>query len=78
MVSTNGHQLAVTRLYSAGMGAVLQSHRGTNASYTWQGDELYVRARITSSRVKENGVMPGERERAWTQPVHPVPPARTP
>lgn len=78
VVSTNGHQLAVTRLYSAGMGAVLQTHRGTNASYTWQGDELYVRARITSSRVKENGVTPGERERAWTQPVHPVTPARAP
>ena len=34
--------------------------------------ELFVRARVTSSRLKENGVEPGERERAWTQPVLPV------
>jgi hypothetical protein len=72
VMSTNGHALAVTRLYSSGMGAVLSEQRGTNVSFQCQGDELYIRARVTSSRLKENGVEPGERERAWIQPVLPV------
>ena len=72
VVSTNGHRLAVTRLYSSGLGAVLSEQRGTNVSYQCTGEELYVRARVTSSKLKENGVEAGERERAWTQPVLPV------
>ncbi len=71
VISTNGHPLAVTRLYSGVMGAVLSEQRGTNVSYQCTGDELFVRARVTSSKLKENGVEPGERERAWTQPVLP-------
>jgi len=71
VVGTNGHQLAVTRLYSSGMGAVLSEQRGTNASYICKGDELYVRAKIISSKPKPNAVVPDEREAAWTQPVQP-------
>lgn len=71
VISTNGHPLAVTHLYSSGMGAVLAEQRGAIASYTCKGDELYVRARVTSSKLKENGVARGEREMAWTQPVQP-------
>ena len=72
VVSTNGHPLAVTRLYSSGMGAVLGEQKGAVASYTCTGEELYVRARITSSRAMTNPVLIGEREMAWTQPVLPV------
>ncbi len=72
VIGTNGHQLATTRLYSGGMGAVLSEQRGTNVSYTCKGDELYVRAKITSSKVKQNAVVVGEHEMAWTQPVQPV------
>jgi len=71
VTGTNGHQLAVTRLYSGALGSVLSEQRGTNVSYTCQGDELYVRARIVSSKLKANGVVPDERECAWTQPVLP-------
>jgi hypothetical protein len=73
VVGTNGHQLAVTRLYSSAMGAVLSEQRGTNVSYACKGDELYVRAKVISSKPKENTAMPGEREAAWTQPVQPRP-----
>ena len=66
------HRLAVTRLYSSGLGAVFSEQRGTNVSYQCTGEELFVRARVTSSKLKENGVEPGERERAWTQPVLPA------
>jgi hypothetical protein len=72
VTGTNGHQLSVTRLYSSGMGEVFSEQRGTNVSYTCKGDELYVRARVISSKVKPNGVVPGEREMAWTQPMLPV------
>jgi len=71
VIGTNGQELAVTRLYSSGMGAVLSEQRGPTAIYTCKGDELYVRARVTSSKLKENGVVAGEHEMAWTQPVQP-------
>jgi hypothetical protein len=50
-------------------GEVLATVRGRRATYRLRGDELYVRARVTSSRLKPNGYAPGERERAWTEPV---------
>jgi hypothetical protein len=71
VMGTNGHQLAVTRLYSAGIGAVLSEQRGMLGSYTCKGDELYVRAKIISTKRKQNAVVPGETEVAWTQPVQP-------
>lgn len=58
----------VSRGYSADIGEVLAEVEGTTAQYVIQGDELYVRARIVSSRLKENGYREGEYERAWTQP----------
>jgi hypothetical protein len=64
--NTNGLRLAVTQLYSSGMGAILSEQR--DVSYTCQGDELYVRAKIISSKEQGNPVVPGEREAAWTQP----------
>jgi hypothetical protein len=70
-VGTNGHTLATTQLYSKGIGAVLSEQRGTNVSYTCTGEELYVRAKITSSKVKQNAVVIGEHEMGWTQPVQP-------
>jgi hypothetical protein len=71
VIGTNGLAVATTRLYNSGIGAVLSEQRGTNVSYTCTGDELYVRAKVTSSKVKHNSVVIGEREMAWTQPVQP-------
>ena len=42
--------------------------RGATATYELRGDELYVRARVTSSRAKANPSYLGEMETAWTQP----------
>lgn len=42
---------------------------GSEASYTFSGDELYVRAKIVSDKPKKNSVRQGETEVAWTQPV---------
>jgi hypothetical protein len=43
--------------------------QGNQAAYRFRGDELYVRARIISSKAKVNAVDVDEREMAWTQPV---------
>ncbi len=61
--------LAVTGHYSAEVGAVLGVAHGLNASYDFAGDELYVRANVTSSRLKANPLRTGEVEMAWVQPV---------
>jgi hypothetical protein len=55
--------------YSKDIGAVLAEVKGPQASYTLKGDEIYVRARIVSSKPKPNGSVAEEVECAWTQPV---------
>ncbi len=57
------------RRYSKDVGAVLAEVKGTSASYVLKGDEIYVRAKIVSSKPKENGSVAGEFETAWTQPL---------
>jgi hypothetical protein len=64
-----GEPLRVTRTYSKDIGVLLTKTEGTAAAYTLHGDEIYVRARITSSKVKADPSAPGEYERAWTQPL---------
>lgn len=62
----------VTRVYSDEVGAALKSAENvTQASYQCDGDELYVRAVVTSSRMHPNPSKEGEFERAWVQPVIP-------
>jgi hypothetical protein len=36
-----------------------------------RGDEIYVRARVVSTKAKANPSYDGEVEMAWTQPVQP-------
>jgi hypothetical protein len=71
LTAANGIPLRVTRRYSPEVGAVLATVDGPEAEYTLKGDEVYVRARITSSRRMDNPGQAGEFERAWTQPVCP-------
>jgi hypothetical protein len=66
--------LPVTWQYSDDIGRVLAEFEGAEATYNFRGDELYVRAKIVSSRLKENPFAEGEREQAWTQPVLPISP----
>lgn len=48
---------------------VLSTVRGAKATYKIKGDELYVRALITSTKLKKNPYKEGEYEKAWIQPV---------
>ena len=61
----------VTRKYSDQIGMHLKTEVGFSANYRFTGDELFVRARVTSSRLHPNPSEIGERERAWIQPVRP-------
>jgi hypothetical protein len=71
VLDKDGKELPVTRRYSTDIGAVLKTVNATSATYDFTGDELYVRARVTSSRPHPNPSALGEFERAWTQPVRP-------
>jgi hypothetical protein len=53
------------------IGIVLAEMGGTRATYRFRGDELYVRAKILSSKRKPNARREGEHEVAWVQPVVP-------
>lgn len=53
------------------IGSLLETKEGPKVSYTLKGDEMYVRAKITSDKKKENPYSPGEFEVAWIQPVVP-------
>ena len=51
---------------------VLRTIEGDSAIYDFKGDELYVRARVTSSRLHPRPYRKGDFEMAWTQPVLPA------
>jgi hypothetical protein len=57
--------------YSSDVGMVLQSTTGSSGVYQFTGDELYVRAIVTSSRLHSNPSELGDFQQAWIQPVVP-------
>ncbi len=65
----DGNEVYATRRYSDDVGEVFQTVDGTRAAYEFTGDELYVRARVTSTKPHPNPSEPGESERAWCQPT---------
>jgi hypothetical protein len=65
----DGKELRTTRKYSADIGKVLATVKGTAPSYQLQGDELYVRAVVTSSKPHHGPSFEGQHQQAWTQPV---------
>ena len=71
MLAKSGTPVRVTHRYSDDVGRVLAEVEGANAAYEMKGDELYVRAKITSTKPKAVPTRAGETEAAWTQPVTP-------
>ena len=69
VLDKEGKEVRATRRYSDDIGKVLCRIDGPSARYSFQGEELYVRARITSSRKHPNPSEVDEFERAWTQPA---------
>ncbi|MSR60212.1 MAG: hypothetical protein EXS05_21665 [Planctomycetaceae bacterium] len=68
VLGPDGQPMGATRRYSAEVGRVLRSVTGTRAKYDLTPDDLYVRARVTSTKRHYNPSVPGEFERAWCQP----------
>lgn len=55
--------------YSADVGKVFATVTGLKASYQLTGDELYVRATVTSSKAPVNPTKESPLQKAWTQPI---------
>ena len=69
VLGPDGKPLRVTRRYSADIGTVLAKSDDLSPAYQLKGDELYVRARVTSSKAKQQVLEIPEVEQAWTQPL---------
>lgn len=69
VLDAKGEEVNATRIYSDEIGATLKTVNGSEASYRFSGNELYVRAIVTSTKKHPNPSEVGEFERAWAQPV---------
>ena len=67
----DGNETSVTGEYSTDIGKVVAVSTNPIATYTLTGKELYVRAKVTSSKPHPNPYAKGDVEVAWTQPVVP-------
>jgi hypothetical protein len=66
---SSGKELRATRRYSEQIGTLFKSVQGERAGYQFTTNDLYVRARVTSTKKHPNPSELGEFERAWVQPV---------
>ena len=64
-----GQPMEGTRDYSADVGKVLATVKGRHPEYRLKGDELYVRATVTSTAAPESPTSECPFKQAWTQPV---------
>jgi len=69
MIDKDGKEVRATRIYSDDVGTVFHKVSGTKGAYHFTGDEIYVRARVTSSKLHPNPSEVGEFKQAWAQPV---------
>jgi hypothetical protein len=69
--SADGTDLPVTRRYSADIGKVVAETTALEPVYEFTGRELYVRARVVSTKAHPNPYQKGDVEGAWTQPMAP-------
>lgn len=69
VVTPRRNAIRTTRRYSNDIGRVLKTYTGTRATYDFGTNDLYVRARVTSTKKHPNPSTPDEYERAWCQPV---------
>jgi len=65
----DNNEVRATRIYSPDIGKVLKRVEGPRAAYQLSGEELFVRAVITSSAAHDNPSFKGQKKQAWTQPV---------
>jgi hypothetical protein len=66
-----GKPLPVTRVYGEDVGKVVAEWEDLEPSYRFTGKELYVRAKVISSKPHPNPYRKGDVEMAWVQPIVP-------
>ena len=71
VVNPAGEKVRATQRYHGNVGETLAEVAGPVATYRMRGDELYVRALVTSTRLITNPYRKGETAAAWTQPAIP-------
>ncbi|GIW93333.1 MAG: hypothetical protein KatS3mg110_1374 [Pirellulaceae bacterium] len=69
VLDENQQPIHATRKYSSEIGKVLATVQGPVAIYRMTGEELYVRAVVTSSKEHPNPSFTNQKEQAWVQPV---------
>ncbi len=69
VLDKEGKEVRTTRIYSNDIGEILKTVKGNSATYKFQGNEIYVRARITSSKKHPNPAEVDDFKMAWVQPV---------
>jgi hypothetical protein len=69
VLDKEGKPINTTHRYSPEIGASLLKVTGTSARYDFKGDEIYVRATVTSSATHPNPSEIGDFQQAWVQPV---------
>jgi len=69
VVDDKGYSIRATRRYSDEIGMTFAQEVGINPSYTFRGDELYIRAKVISTKPHPLPYSKGDLEQAWTQPV---------
>lgn len=67
--NADGTPLPSTRVYSKDIGEVLKTSDSLQPRYQLQGDEIFVRAVITSTADHADPSFKGQKKQAWTQPV---------
>jgi hypothetical protein len=65
----DGSPVYASRRYSPDIGRILATEEDASAEYVFDPDDLYVRARVTSTRPHPDPSQPLQFEQAWTQPV---------
>jgi hypothetical protein len=65
----DGKPIRTTRQYSHDVGLVLATADGPSPSYSLTGQELYVRAVVTSSKPHHDPSFENQHQQAWIQPV---------
>lgn len=69
VIGDDGKELRTTRIYSDDIGETLKTIEGPRATYEFKGDEIYIRAVVTSSADHPNPSEVGDKQQAWVQPV---------
>ena len=68
-IDKEGKPVEGTLDYSDDVGRVFATQTGHTASYQLTGNELYIRATITSNKAPDNPSSESPLKKAWTQPI---------